>query len=62
MQCINDACESMDTKVVETNNTAKVTWRRRCCDACGTKYVTVEVMARDQAVPRKKRKNDVQAQ
>ena len=63
MQCINDACKSTETKVVETNSMAEVIWRRRCCPECGTKYVTVETFAKQQTVPKKKRrKNDLQTE
>ena len=63
MQCINEKCDSTETKVVETNTTPEVIWRRRCCDACGTKYVTVETFAKQQRVPKKqRRKNDLQAE
>ena len=61
MQCINPDCTSTSTGVVETNTTPEVIWRRRCCDACGTKYVTVETFAKQQRVPKKPRKkNDLQ--
>ena len=62
MLCINAACKSTETKVVETNSMAEVIWRRRCCEVCNTRYVTVETFAKQQRVPKKQRKkNDVQA-
>jgi transcriptional regulator NrdR family protein len=58
MQCVNDACDSTTTRIVETNTTQLAVYRRRCCEVCGAKYVTVEGMAKVQEVPRKKRKKD----
>lgn len=63
MLCINPDCTSTETKVVETTKTPEVIWRRRCCPECGNKYVTVETFAKQQTVPRKKRrKSDAQNQ
>lgn len=58
MQCINPECESKHTSVVETNSMEQAIWRRRCCDLCGTKYVTVETFAKQQRVPKKPRKKN----
>lgn len=62
MLCINPDCASTETKVVETNSLPEVIWRRRCCDVCGTKYVTVETFAKQQVLPSKRRKHDLQAE
>ena len=56
MQCINDKCDSTETKVVETTNTLNSIHRRRACPVCNERYVTVEVLAPKQVVPSKKSK------
>jgi len=51
MQCINDNCTGMETRVVESRPTQAVTYRRRQCALCKTMYVTTETVARTQRIP-----------
>jgi len=51
MQCVNDECESLATRVYETRATPAVVYRRRCCPECGWKFVSVEVLAPEQKMP-----------
>jgi len=51
MQCVNDDCESLATKVVETRATPAVIHRRRKCACCGWSFVSVEVLSPDQKMP-----------
>ena len=60
MQCVNDSCDSTTTRVTETNNTLAAVYRRRKCPACGTSYVSVEVMSPVQSIPESARKSKQQ--
>ena len=63
MQCINDHCDGLTTKVVETRATLAVVHRRRKCVSCGWSFISIEVLAPDQKMPlddrRSRRKKEV---
>ncbi len=56
MQCCNDACDGTETRVIETYKTPAHVHRVRRCDKCGTRYITVEVLAPLQEIPESSRK------
>ena len=57
MQCINDACESLeDTSIIESRKTPAVTYRIHRCAECRHQYTTIEVLAPVQEIPRSARK------
>ena len=56
MQCINDECNSLTTRVYETRATLAAVYRRRKCLACGAAYVSVEVVSPAQTIPESMRK------
>ena len=51
MQCVNDDCASLTTRVYETRATPAVVYRRRKCLACGWLFVSAEVVAPEQKMP-----------
>lgn len=51
MQCVNDKCPSLTTRVNESRPTQAATYRRRQCPVCKTLCVTIEVISPVQSIP-----------
>ena len=53
MQCVNEECGSLTTKVYESRSTPLMNYRRRICPVCKWTFVSVEVLEPEQKIPRK---------